>query len=42
MAVIFETTHSALILENLLGQLLFSLKPENKEKQPETAAKPAQ
>lgn len=37
-----ETTHSALILENLLGQLLFSLKPENKEKQPETAAKPAQ
>lgn len=33
-----DTTHSALILENLIGQLLFSLKPENKNKQPETPA----
>ncbi len=33
-----ETTHSALILENLIGQLLFSLKPENKTKE---AAAPA-
>lgn len=26
-----ETTHPALILENLIGQLLFSLKPDKKE-----------
>jgi phospholipid/cholesterol/gamma-HCH transport system substrate-binding protein len=37
-----DTTHSALILENLIGQLLFSLKSD-KEKQPATpAAPPAQ
>ncbi len=35
-----DTTHSALILENLIGQLLFSLKSDkNKETQP--AANPA-
>lgn len=33
-----ETTHSALILENLIGQLLFSLKSDkDKEKQPANA-----
>lgn len=34
-----ETTHSALILENLIGQLLFSLKPS--EKTEEKATEPA-
>lgn len=34
------TTHSALILEDLIGQLLFSLKPA-KEKQPEATPAPA-
>jgi len=29
-----ETTHSALILENLIGQLLFSMKDGDKEKNP--------
>ena len=29
-----ETTHSALILENLIGQLLFSLKDDNKSEKP--------
>lgn len=36
-----ETTHSALILEKLIGQLLFSLKGE-KNNTPSTPAKPAQ
>lgn len=38
-----DTTHSALILENLIGQLLFSLKSDksDKNKQPETPAQPA-
>lgn len=36
-----DTTHSALILENLIGQLLFSLKSD-KSKQPEAAPQPAQ
>ncbi len=35
-----ETTHSALILENLIGQLLFSLKPSEKTEQ--KSAAPAQ
>lgn len=38
-----ETTHSALILEDLIGQLLFSMKSDKDKKEPETAkAMPAQ
>jgi len=38
-----ETTHSALILENLIGQLLFSLKSDkDKDKEPEKTSTPAQ
>src|SRR5690606_1860898 len=35
-----ETTHSALILENLIGQLLFSLKPDKDH--PEKTNNPVQ